>query len=69
MDARPNLKVIVCSDYAVNGQGQGVLNAGAQGFIQELFLLETLSELVKEALGGQIDWKYPVSFFDHRVNT
>jgi len=50
MEARPNLKVIVCSGYAVNGPGQEVLDAGAQDFVQKPFLLETLSEKVKKAL-------------------
>lgn len=50
MEARPNLKVIVCSGYAIDGPGQEVLDAGAQGFIQKPFLLETLSEKVKETL-------------------
>jgi DNA-binding NtrC family response regulator len=50
MEARPNLKVIVCSGHAVHGPGQEVLDAGAQDFVQKPFLLETLSEKVKKAL-------------------
>jgi len=53
MDARPNLKVIVCSGYAVDGPGQEILDAGAQDFIQKPFSLKTLSEKLKEVLGRQ----------------
>jgi len=51
MDARPNLKVIVCSGYAVDGPGQEILDAGAQDFIQKPFSLKTLSEKLKGVLG------------------
>jgi PAS domain S-box-containing protein len=54
MEARPSLKVIVCSGYAVDGPAQEILNAGAQDFIQKPFSFETLSEKLKEVLRGQI---------------
>lgn len=54
MEARPDLKVLVCSGYTVDGAGQEILDAGAQAFIQKPFSFETLSEKLKEVLGWQI---------------
>jgi len=51
MEARPNLKVIVFSGYAIEGPAQKILDAGAQDFIQKPFSLATLSEKLKEVLG------------------
>ncbi len=53
MEARPDMKVIVCSGYSLDGPGQEILDAGAQAFIQKPFSLKTLSEKLKEVLGGQ----------------
>ncbi len=50
MEARPNLKVIVFSGYAIDGPARKVLDAGAQDFIQKPFSLATLSEKLKEVL-------------------
>jgi len=50
MQARPSLKVIVCSGYSIEGPAQEILDAGAQGFIQKPFSLATLSEKLKEAM-------------------
>jgi two-component system cell cycle sensor histidine kinase/response regulator CckA len=51
MEARPSLKVVVCSGYSVEGPAQEILDAGAQGFIQKPFSLSTISEKLKEVLG------------------
>jgi signal transduction histidine kinase/ActR/RegA family two-component response regulator/HAMP domain-containing protein len=48
--ARPNLKVIVCTGYSLNGPARKILNAGAQGFIQKPFSLNTLTSKVEEVL-------------------
>jgi CheY-like chemotaxis protein len=53
MEARPSLKVIVCSGYAVYGPAQEILDAGAEDFIQKPFSLQTLSQKLKEVLRGQ----------------
>lgn len=53
MEARPGLKVVVCSGYSIEGPAQEILNAGAQGFIQKPFSRSTLSETLKEALGKE----------------
>ena len=50
MKARPDLKVIVFSGYAIDGPARKILDAGAQGFIQKPFSLATLSEKLKEVL-------------------
>ena len=48
MEARPDLKVIVCSGYSIDGPAQEILDAGAQAFIQKPFLIEDLAEKLKE---------------------
>ena len=53
MEARPNLKVIVCSGYSIDGPAQPILDAGAEGFIQKPFLVLTLAEKLKEVLEGK----------------
>ena len=42
--SRPNLRVIVCSGYALNGPAQEILKQGAQGFIQKPYTMAALSE-------------------------
>ena len=54
MEALPNLKVIVCSGYAVDGPAQEILDAGAQDFIQKPFSLETLSKKLRKVLTATI---------------
>ena len=51
MEARPDLKVIVCSGYSSDGPAQDILNAGAEYFIQKPFSINALSESLKEVLG------------------
>ena len=53
MEARPDLKVIVCSGYTLDGPGQEILDAGAQDFVEKPFSLGTLSEKLKRVLEGQ----------------
>ncbi len=48
MEARPDLKVIVCSGYALNGPAQEILNAGAHRFIQKPFGISLLSNALNE---------------------
>jgi two-component system cell cycle sensor histidine kinase/response regulator CckA len=52
MEARPDLKVIVCSGYAIDGPVQAILDAGAHGFIQKPFPFATLSEKMKGCWRG-----------------
>ena len=48
--ARPDMKVVVCSGYALDGPVQDILDAGAQAFIQKPFSLKTLSEKLKDVI-------------------
>ena len=52
MEARPNLKVIVCSGYSIDGPAQEIINSGAQDFVQKPYDIATISEKLKEALEG-----------------
>jgi CheY-like chemotaxis protein len=49
-EARPEIKVIICSGYGVEGLGQDILNAGAHGYIQKPFSLNGISEKLKQVL-------------------
>ena len=51
MEERPGLKVVVCSGYALDGPAQEILNAGAVGFIQKPFSIETIKEKLEKVLG------------------
>ncbi|MDZ7696871.1 MAG: PAS domain S-box protein [Deltaproteobacteria bacterium] len=51
MAARPGLKVIVFSGYAIDGPAQEILDAGAEAFIQKPISLAVLSRKLKEVLG------------------
>ena len=53
MEARPDLKVIVCSGYSIHGPAQDILDAGAEGFIQKPFSIAPFAEKLKEVLEGK----------------
>ena len=53
MEARPDLKVIVCSGYSIDGPAQKILDAGAEGFIQKPFLIAPFAKKIKEVLEGK----------------
>jgi len=46
----PDIRVIVCSGYAVDGPVEKLLAAGAQGFIQKPFTFAALSAKLSEAV-------------------
>jgi len=48
LELRPDMKVIVCSGYSVDGPAQKILNLGADGFIQKPFSINVLSKKIKE---------------------
>jgi len=52
MEARPDLKVMVCSGYTIEGPPQGILDAGAEGFIQKPFSIAAFADKLKEVLEG-----------------
>jgi len=51
MEARPDLKVIVCSGYSIDGPARAILDAGAEDFIQKPFSIAAFAEKLKEVLG------------------
>ena len=53
MEARPKLKVIICSGYSIDGSAKEILDAGAQDFIQKPFTIADLSEKLKKVLEGE----------------
>ncbi len=52
-DARPEMKVIVCSGYSLDSNVKQILKEGADGFIQKPFTLKTIAEKIKEVLENQ----------------
>jgi len=53
MEARPDMKVIVCSGYSIHGPAQDILDAGAEAFIQKPFHIAPFAEKLKEVLEGK----------------
>lgn len=47
LKTRPNLKVIVCSEYSID-TARGILDAGAQDFIQKSFNVKELPQKQRE---------------------
>ena len=58
MEINPDLKVLLCSGYSVDGQATEILSRGCEGFIQKPFTLRNLSTKVRETfekcLGPQV---------------
>ena len=46
MEARPNLKVIVCSGFALDGPARQILDSGAQSFVQKPFTMAALAVIL-----------------------
>lgn len=55
MKARPHLKVVVCSGFALDGPAQEILNAGAERFIQKPFSVTALSNELSALLNEKKD--------------
>ena len=49
-DARPDMKIIICSGYELNSETQALLDAGADGFMQKPFKAGSLMINIKNAL-------------------
>ncbi len=47
INARPDLKVFICSGFNVHGHAQEILNAGARAFIQKPFAIKELYRTLK----------------------
>ena len=48
MEQRPDLKVVVCSGFALDGPARNILESGAQSFIQKPFTVAALSAVLKK---------------------
>ena len=46
----PNVKVLLCSGYSINGQASKIMERGCDGFIQKPFTLMQLSVKIREIL-------------------
>jgi two-component system, cell cycle sensor histidine kinase and response regulator CckA len=44
----PNVKVLLCSGYAANGQAAGIIKCGCLGFIQKPFTINKLSQKLNQ---------------------
>ncbi len=51
-ETNPQVKVLLSSGYAVEGQASDILRRGCDGFIQKPFTIEALSQKVREVLAG-----------------
>jgi len=51
--AQPQLRVIICSGYALDETVNGLLAQGAKGFLQKPFRLSVLQEKIEEALAAR----------------
>lgn len=49
-NARPNMKVLICSGYEIDGPVQDILDAGAEEFIQKPFTFAALSVAVMDLI-------------------
>ena len=47
----PQVRVLLCSGYSIDGQAREILNKGCKGFLQKPFKLEELSRKIRETLG------------------
>ena len=51
--ARPSVKVIVCSGYSLDAYVRRILKQGADGFIQKPFSMKSISEKLRQVLEGE----------------
>jgi CheY-like chemotaxis protein len=49
---RPQLKVIICSGYELDGAAQALIDAGASAFIQKPYRTEVIGPLIRRVLDG-----------------
>jgi CheY-like chemotaxis protein len=48
VEARPGIKVIVCSGFALDGPARQILESGAESFVQKPFTMAALSTILKK---------------------
>jgi two-component system cell cycle sensor histidine kinase/response regulator CckA len=61
-EINPNVKVLLCSGYGVNGQATEMMQRGCRGFIQKPFTMRELSQKIREVL--ETDWGLVPDFED-----
>jgi DNA-binding NtrC family response regulator len=47
---RPNMPVLLCSGYAINGQADKILKRGCNGFIQKPYNISEISLKIRNVL-------------------
>ena len=47
---KPDVKVLLCSGYSINGQASEILDRGCDGFIQKPFTMKQLSSKISDVL-------------------
>jgi two-component system cell cycle sensor histidine kinase/response regulator CckA len=52
LKVKPDLKIVLCSGYAIDEPVKELLQAGAHGFLQKPFSIAVLSEKLRTAIGG-----------------
>ena len=53
----PEIRVLLCSGYSIEGEAQQIMDRGCNGFIQKPFQLKSLSQKVREILDGNRSFK------------
>lgn len=56
-EINPDIKVLLCSGYSINGQATEILNRGCNGFIQKPFKLKDLSQKMRKILDNEVAHK------------
>jgi two-component system cell cycle sensor histidine kinase/response regulator CckA len=52
-EINPDVKVIICSGYSIDGQARDIFNRGCNAFIQKPFNLQTLGKQIRDVLDGK----------------
>ena len=60
-NSRPDLKVVICSGYELDGPVQGLLDAGAEDFIRKPFTFAALSTVVMALIERRKDNRFKVA--------
>jgi two-component system cell cycle sensor histidine kinase/response regulator CckA len=63
-EINPNIKVLPSSGYSISGQAQEILNRGCDGFIQKLFKLEVVSQVIPRQANLATTQRYPAKITD-----
>jgi DNA-binding NarL/FixJ family response regulator len=49
----PNVKVLLCSGYSIQGEADQLIGMGASGFIQKPFSLRSLGQSINDIVGSE----------------